>query len=141
MKNMKLLFQEFLLITVAINIVFALIGVYNHFTGGEDSFSWYTYLSVLACAFANTFPSWLFLDDEKAFPTPYIRLLLHFICTYGISSLFGFSCGWYSEWKSFLIWTFCFVFVYVFVWVFMIYLSRQDEKKINKALDFVRDEE
>ena len=53
----------------------------------------------------------------------------------------GWLFGWYDDVESLISISIVFLIIYVFVWLSSHWLDKQDEKKINQALDEIRDSE
>ena len=70
-----------------------------------------------------------------------LRVVIHFILVLGIVSLFGYLFDWYSDLTGYLIIAIMYVIIYTFVWISTLWMLKADEKKINDAIDRIRDEE
>ena len=70
-----------------------------------------------------------------------MRSELHCLALYAVIAGAGYLFGWYTDTESFLSVSVIFFLVYTFVWLSSLWLDKQDEKKINRALDAIRDEE
>ena len=53
----------------------------------------------------------------------------------------GWLFSWYDDAESLISISVIFFIIYVFVWLSSHWLDKQDEKKINHALDTIRDPE
>ncbi len=70
-----------------------------------------------------------------------ISVIIHCICLYGVVILFGKLFSWYTKMDGFILVTIIYFLVYAFVWIATRFLQKQDDNRINKALDSIRDEE
>ena len=71
--------------------------------------------------------------------TLFIRVCLHCLSLYAIVAGAGWLLSWYTDPESFISVSIIFFVVYAFVWLSGHWLDKQDEKKINHALDAIRD--
>ena len=146
MNKLKLGFVQTVIISFAILTGIIIEGlVYTVFFGDDlasFSLSWLQLLSIVLTGALCSVPTVLFLTDTDIPKKKYIiRIVLHCLGLYLIVSFFGWLFKWYTELSSFIMLTVIFFLVYVFVWIVSIWLYKRDDKKINLALDDIRDEE
>ena len=119
--------------------------VYTIFFGDDlasFSLSWLQLLSIVLTGALCSVPTVLFLTDTDIPKQKYIvRIVLHCLGLYLIVGIFGWLFKWFTELSGFIMVTVIFFLVYVFVWIVSIWLYKRDDKKINMALDDIRDEE
>ncbi|RXE60587.1 DUF3021 family protein [Acetivibrio mesophilus] len=141
-ERIKTLFIQMLMISTGILFIISVEGVTYHLLGEEFSLDWYHPLSVLVAGFVCAIPTLLLMNygewSRKIF---IIKLIIHMFLLYGIVVLMGYIFSWYTRWDGFLFVTIGYFLVYLFVWIASIWIGKQDEKKINKALEAIRDEE
>ena len=103
---------------------------------------WYHPLTIVGTGVLCALPTILLRDyeqwDRKTF---WPRLALHCLALYAVIAGAGYLFGWYNDTESFLSVSIIFFLVYAIVWLSGLWLDKQDEKKINRALDEIRDEE
>ncbi len=108
----------------------------------EMSLDWYQLLSIVLTGAVCSLFSVILLCRESVSKKEYlIRVIIHCVLLYGLVVLIGKIFTWYTKLEGFLLVTIIYFLVYVFVWVSTIFLQKQDENKINKALGDIRDEE
>ena len=76
--------------------------------------------------------------DKK---TLWLRVTLHCLALYEAVSGAGWLFKWYTDAEGFVAVSVVFFVIYAFVWLSSHWLDKQDEKKINRALDEIRDSE
>ena len=102
----------------------------------------YQLLSIVMTGIVCGIPTIRLLDEDTLKRIPFIvKVILHCILTYLVVAGIGKVFSWYTKLSGFIMMTIIFVLVYVFVWVSNIWLRKQEEKKINQALEDLRDEE
>ena len=80
-------------------------------------------------------------SDQWDRKTLLIRVSAHCLTLYAAVAGTGRLLGWYADAESFAAVSVVFFAVYAFVWLASHWLDKQDEKKINQALDGIRDSE
>ncbi len=116
----------------------------THLLGDDGYFEWQWYvpLSIVITGFLSSLPSVLLVDNERLTKKQaYIRLLIHFLCVWGIVAGCATVFDWYDTPAGFCIISFMYILIYFFVWFASWWLLKSDEKKINEALDGIRDKE
>ncbi len=144
MNKMKLVFNQTMMVTSAVLFGLGIEALITHLAGDDNYFEWQWYipLSIVLTGFLSSLPSILLVDNEKLTRRQlYIRLLLHFLCVYGIVAGCATVFDWYDTALGFGVISFMYVIIYFFVWVASWWLLKSDEKKINEALDEIRDKE
>ncbi len=144
MNKMKLVFSQTLMISTAIlfgiGIEGALAALFNKELTIE--WQWYIPLSIIVTGFLCALPSVLITGYESLKKTVIrVRILLHILSIWGIVSLCGALFGWYDSFKGWVVISVMYIFIYFFVWIGSWWLAKEDDKKINDALDEIRDKE
>ena len=70
-----------------------------------------------------------------------VKFGLHGLSLYAIVIGMGWLFGWYQELDGFIGVSIVFLLVYGFVWLSSRWMDKQDAKKINQALEAIRDNE
>jgi hypothetical protein len=103
---------------------------------------WYIPFSIIMTGFLSALPSVLITGYENLKKTMIrFRIMLHIISIWGIVSLSGYIFGWYKDFKGWIGISVMYFFIYFFVWFGSWWLAKEDDKKINNALDEIRDDE
>jgi len=138
----KKIFIQSMAISTAILFLNGVNAVIRHFAGTDITLQWYHPITIVLTGVLCALPTVLLRDedqwDRKTFR---IRVSLHCLALYAIIIGAGRLFGWYTDWESLLSVSIIFFLVYAFVWLLSHWLDKQDEKKINHALDTIRDEE
>ena len=138
----KKLFVQSMAIATAILLLNGINAVIQHFAGKDIIMQWYHPITIVLTGVLCALPTVLLRDadqwDRKTF---WIRVSVHCLSLYVIVVGAGFLFGWYEDLESYVSVSVIFFIVYAFVWISSHWLDKQDEKKINHALDTIRDEE
>ena len=138
----KKLFVQSMVISTAILFLNGINAVIQHFAGNDITLQWYHPVSIVLTGILCALPTVLLRDmdqwDRKTF---WIRVSVHCLLLYAIVLGAGWLFRWYTDLDSFISVSIIFFIVYVFVWLSSHWLDKQDEKKINHALDTIRDDE
>jgi uncharacterized membrane protein len=139
---LKKLFVQSMAISTSILFLNGINAVIQHFRGTDLVLQWYHPLTIVLVGILCAVPTILLRDsdtwDRKTF---LLRVSLHCLALYAVIAGAGYLFGWYIDAESFLSVSVIVFLVYAFVWVSSLWLDKQDEKKINRALDAIRDEE
>ena len=142
MNILKKLFVQSMVISTSILFLNGISAVIQHFRGTDLVLQWYHPLTIVLVGILCAVPTILLRDsdtwDRKTF---LLRVSLHCLALYAVIAGAGYLFGWYIDAESFLSVSVIFFLVYAFVWVSSLWLDKQDEKKINRALDAIRDKE
>ena len=142
MNILKRLFVQSMVISTSILFLNGISAVIQHFRGTDLVLQWYHPLTIVLAGILCAVPTILLRDydtwDRKTFR---LRVALHCLALYAVIAGAGYLFGWYIDAESFLSVSVIFFLVYAFVWLSSLWLDKQDEKKINRALDAIRDEE
>lgn len=146
MNKVKLWLEQWIMVSFAILAGIVLEGVVYALMDGDDlgafSLNWYQMLSVILTGMICGIPTVLLLEDEGHSKIPsWLRNVLHFFCTYLLVIGMGKVFSWYTNPFGFVMVTMIYVLVYAFVWAVTAWFHKQEDNKINKALDDIRDEE
>ena len=138
----KKLFVQSMAIATGILFLNGINAVIQHFAGNDITLQWYHPITIVLTGIFCALPTVLLRDedqwDRKTFR---VRVSMHCLALYVIVAGAGRLFGWYADWESFISVSIIFFIVYVFVWLSSHWLDKQDEKKINHALDAIRDSE
>ncbi|MCR5502411.1 MAG: DUF3021 domain-containing protein [Lachnospiraceae bacterium] len=145
MNKAKFIFNQALMISTSILFCMGVRTAILFFTKGIDmaGWEWYVPLSIVIVGFLCAPVSLLLLYDDQAKSawTMRLRICLHCLLVFGIVSLSGYLFHWYSDLAGFLVVALIYIIIYVFVWIATTWILKADEKKINDAIDQIRDEE
>ncbi len=146
MNKLKLWFLQTMMISFAILCGIVLEGVVfliiDHDPLSSFSLNWFQLLSIPLNGAVCSVVTLLLLYRENLSKKGYlISVIIHCICLYGVVILFGKLFSWYKRWDGFILMTIIYFLVYAFVWIATCFFQKQDDNKINKALDSIRDEE
>ena len=142
MSIVKKLFVQSVIISTSILFLNGINMVIQHFSGNDIVLKWYHPVSIVLTGVLCALPTFLLKDsdnwDRKTFWT---RVPLHCLALWAVVVGAGYLFVWYNDLESFISVSVIFLIIYVFVWLASHWLDKQDEKKINKALDEIRDSE
>ena len=142
MNLIKKLFVQSMIISTSILFLNGINMVIQHLKGNDLSLQWYHPITIILTAVLCALPTILLRDsdrwDRKTF---WRRVPLHCLSLYAVVIGAGWLFGWYDNVESWISVSIIFLIIYVFVWVSCHWLDKQDEKKINHALDTIRDPE
>lgn len=117
-------------------------GVKSYLTGTEFGFAWYYPFSIILLGILCAVPTALFiLDAEGRKDITRCSLILHFLSEWAVTAMMGWVFRWYASSLQLLEISMDFVAVYIFVWTSTLWLFRQEDKKINRALKDIQDDE
>ena len=138
----KKLFVQSMAISTAILFLNGINAVIQHFAGNDITLQWYHPVSIVLTGIFCALPTVLLRDmDQWNRKTFWIRVSVHCLMLYAIVIGAGWLFRWYDKPDSFISVSVIFFIVYAFVWLSSHWLDKQDEKKINHALDTIRDDE
>ncbi len=144
MNKMKLVFSQTLMISTAILFGIGLQGALAALFEQDSTivWDWYIPFSIIMTGFLSALPSVLITGYENLKKTMIrFRIMLHIISIWGIVSLSGYIFGWYKDFNGWIGISVMYFFIYFFVWFGSWWLAKEDDKKINNALDEIRDDE
>jgi len=138
----KKLFVQSLAISTSILFLNGINAVIQHLAGNDITLEWYHPIAIVLTGACCALPTVLLRDwDQWDRKTLLIRITLHCLALYAIVAGAGWLFRWYTDTESFIGVSITFFVVYAFVWLVSHWIDKQDEKKINHALDEIRDEE
>lgn len=142
MGRIKWLFQQAMMISFGILVGLSIEAIYYRIIGDSITLAWYHPISILIAGVLCSLPS-IFLELTKDLPKNKNRLgiVLHFIFLFIVVMTMGYVFKWYHHFDGALFVAIEYVGVYVFVWLASMWIGLVDEKKINNALDSIRDED
>lgn len=142
MNIVKKLFIQSMIISTSILFLNGINMVIQHFRGNDITLLWYHPVTIILTGILCALPTFLLRDssswDRKTF---WRRVPLHCLSLYAILVGAGRLFGWYEDAEDLIGISVIFFAIYVFVWLSGHWLDKQDEKKINRALDAIRDTE
>ncbi len=142
MNTLKKLFVQSMIISTSILFLNGIMMVVQHLAGNDMTLQWYHPVTIVLTGVLCAIPTILLRDsdqwDRKTF---WRRVPLHCLSLYAVIAGAGWLFGWYNDAESLISISVIFFIIYVFVWLSSHWLDKQDEKKINHALDTIRDAE
>lgn len=142
MNAAKKLFVQSTIISTSILFLNGINAVIQHFAGNDIVLQWYHPISIVLTGVLCSLPTVLLLDwDQWDKKTLWFRVALHCLALYAAVAGAGWLFKWYSDAEGFMGLSVIFFVIYAFVWFSSHWLDKQDEKKINRALDEIRDSE
>ncbi len=142
MNAAKKLFVQSMIISTSILFLNGINAVFQHFSGNDIVLEWYHPISIVLTGVLCSVPTVLLLDwDQWDKKTLGFRAALHCLALYAAVSGAGWLFKWYTDGEGFVDLSVVFFVIYAFVWLSSHWLDKQDEKKINRALDEIRDSE
>ena len=142
MSIIKKLFVQSMIISTSILFLNGINMVLQHFAGRDLTLRWYHPVTIVLTGVLCALPTVLLRDsdrwDRKTFWT---RVPLHCLALYAVVAGAGYLFRWYDNVESWISVSVIFFVIYVFVWLSSHWLDKQDEKKINHALEAIRDRE
>ena len=146
MNKMKIWLEQTMMISFAILVGIIIEGLFFTLFSGdplyEFNMNWLQMVSIVLTGAVCSLPTVLWLADAELPKNKFtVRIILHCIGLYAIVSLFGWLFKWYTKADGFIFMTVIYFAVYVFTWNVTLWFHKRDDKRINKALDNIRDEE
>lgn len=142
MSIIKKLFVQSMIISTSILFLNGINMALQHFAGNDISLQWYHPLTIVLTGVLCALPTILLRNsDQWDRGTFWRRVPLHCLALYGVIAGAGWLFGWYDDVESWISVSLIFLIIYLFVWLSSHWLDKQDEKKINHALDAIRDSE
>ena len=144
MKKWKLIFSQTLMISTGILFGVGVQAAIKHLGTGMETlrWQWYIPLSIILTGFLCALGSLFLLEDEgKSVSRSRLRIVLHFIFLFLVVAGCGYLFGWYETAGELAVIGGMYVLIYGFVWFGSLWMSKADEKKINEAINDIRDEE
>ncbi len=142
MNIVKKLFVQSMIISTSILFLNGINMVIQHFAGHDIALQWFHPVSIVLTGVLCALPTILLRDsdqwDRKTF---WRRVPLHCLLLYAVVGGAGWLFRWYDDAESLISISIIFFIIYIFVWLSSHWLDKQDEKKINHALDTIRDRE
>ena len=142
MNIVKKLFVQSMIISTSILFLNGINMVIQHFAGHDIALQWFHPVSIVLTGVLCALPTILLRDsdqwDQKTF---WRRVPLHCLLLYAVVGGAGWLFRWYDDAESLISISIIFFIIYIFVWLSSHWLDKQDEKKINHALDTIRDRE
>ncbi len=112
----------------------------QHLDGHDMVLLWYHPLVIVLTGILCSLPTILLQNMEKWPPKVFwFRVVLHGLCLYAAVIVAAWLLDEYQDAVSFIAISVVFLLVYVFVWLSGRWMDKQDAKKINQALEAIRD--
>jgi len=138
----KKLFVQSMIISTSILFLNGINAVIQHVRGHDIILLWYHPISIVLTGMLCALPTVLLQGrDQWDKKTRRFRVALHCLALYAAVVGAGWLFQWYADLESWAGVSIVFFAVYGFVWLSSHWLDKQDEKKINRALDAIRDRE
>ena len=142
MSAAKKLFVQSMVISTSILFLNGINAVFQHFAGNDIVLQWYHPISIVLTGVFCSLPTVFLLDwDQWDRKRLWPRVALHGLALYAAVTAAGWLFKWYMDMEGFISLSIIFFVIYAFVWLSSHWLDKQDEKKINQALDEIRDRE
>jgi len=146
MSKLKMWFEQWMLVSFAILVGIVIEGVAYRLIDGDPLsgfvLNWYQLLSVVLTGMVCGIPTVLLIDDDSPVKIPFVwRLMIHAAFLFIVVTVIGKIFDWYVSLSGFIMLTVIYVLVYAFVWFAALWLHKQEDSKINKALDEIRDKD
>ena len=142
MNIMKKIFIQSMVISVSLLLLNGISMVIRHFAGQDIVMLWYHPITIILTGVLCALPTLLLRNMDRWPPKVFVlRVALHGSALYAAVTGMGYLLGWYEDLTGFLCVSAIFWAVYVFVWLCSHWMDKQDEKKINQALNEIRDSE
>ena len=142
MNTVRKLFVQSMIISTSILLLNGINMVFQHFAGNDLALQWYHPVSIVLTGILCALPTVLLRDSDQWDRKTFLRRVpLHCLLLYAIVVGSGKLFGWYNDTESLISVSVIFFIIYIFVWLSSLWLDKQDEKKINRALDNIRDTE
>ena len=145
MNRCKLIFNQTLMISTAILFGLGIGELIEYIRYGDDmmSWPWYNLLSIIFTGFLCALASLLLVDEDsgKKLPNMKLRIVLHFLVLSAVVAGCGYLFRWYESFEQFIPIAVIYVLTYIFVWISTLWICKSDEKKINEAINDIRDED
>lgn len=138
----KKIFIQSMAISMSLFLLNGINMVLQHFAGKDIVMLWYHPMTIILTGLLCALPTVLLRNMDQWPPKTFIcRVALHGLTLYAVVTGAGYVFGWYEDLVGFLCISAMFWVIYVFVWLCSHWMDKLDEKKINRALDEIRDSE
>ena len=144
MKKWRLIFIQTLMISTGILFGVGVQALVGHLQTGSETLSWQWYipLSIIFTGFLCSLATLLLQEDDgKDITRSRLRIVLHFLFLFLVVAGCGYLFGWYETAGELAVIGGMYVLIYGFVWLGSLWMNKADEKKINEAINEIRDEE
>lgn len=136
----KKIFIQSMAISMSLFLLNGINMVIRHFAGQDIVMLWYHPITIILTGVLCALPTLLLRNMDQWEPKVFVRrVALHGLTLYAVVVGMGRLLGWYEDLGGFLCISAIFWVIYVFVWLSSHWMDKQDEKKINQALDEIRD--
>lgn len=142
MKKLKILFQQAMTISTGILLGIGLEGFFAERQGYEFALGWEDLLMIVVTGLICAIPSLIWLTEEEMTRGQFIiRLIGHCLLLYGIVAGIGYVAHWYGDPQEFALVSVIYFLVYLFVWLVSYWNGWRNQKRINRALKDIQDQE
>lgn len=140
--KLKLFFFQSMMISFGIIVGMTIEAVFYKLLGEEFRLEWYHLVSIVVAGFACAWPA-LLKSPKREFSRNkfYLYIVIHFFLLMGEVVGIGYLFNWYRHWDGLIFVVADYILIYIFVWAVSAWMGFIDQKKINAALDEIRDEE
>ena len=136
----KKIFIQSMAISMSLFLLNGINMVIRHFAGQDIVMLWYHPITIILTGVLCALPTLLLRNMDQWEPKVFVRrVALHGLTLYAVVVGMGRLLGWYEDLGGFRCISVIFWVIYVFVWLSSHWMDKQDEKKINQALDEIRD--
>ena len=142
MNKVKLLFFQTVLISAAIFFAIGIQMLFEHLSSGtgEIVMPWFVPLTIILTGFLCALPTMLLIRLDDVSPRGIIiRIVIHFIVLGCVVSGCGYVFRWYTKLSGYIPILIMYVAIYVLTWVVTWWMVKTDERKINAAINEIRD--
>lgn len=144
MQKLKIIVSQSLMISTGILFGIGVQAMVLHFVTGytDMTWPWYIPLSIVLTGILCALPTVFLLSmDGLSKAKTWIRIGLHFVSVGLVVTLCGRLFRWYDSFLEYLPILVMYVLIYIFVWVCSGWMAKEDARKINDAIESIRDEE
>lgn len=137
-KMIKTLCEQIMMVSFGILVAISIEEIVNYMLGNSFSLQWYITISIIIVSVLGCLPN---LILYSSWGNKKIRIAIHFILEFAVVMGGGYLFQWYTNALYFGITAASMTVIYCMVWVGSTLLYRYDERRINMALDALRDED
>lgn len=139
MDKLKMIFQQTMMVSFGIVMCMGIEGIVYR---ADVVFRWYHPISIVITGLLCSFASLILYFEHEVPRRKYVgRIILHFALLFVMVMGLGWLFKWYTKPDGAIFLAVLFFGVYIFVWVASFWMGSFDQKKINSALDGIRDDE
>ncbi|MCR5153545.1 MAG: DUF3021 domain-containing protein [Lachnospiraceae bacterium] len=142
-EKFKVVFMNTVVVSTAILFMLGVQATFAEMAGdGSIYFSWYHPFSIIFSGVSCSIPSLIFYTSKPVSKRNYIlRIVIHCLILLVLVEAEGYLFSWYDSFSGAVAICVIYFVVYAFTWISNTWLTRKEDKKINEALNSIRDEE